>query len=126
MVKVGHKQVVNMIRHGGNRLIIKVVTVSRTLDPEKTNPKKGAAQSPLFFPTHIFSLFSSSSIHAVSCSQWRGLYHCITHHLFVVCVPNTCGSETNDGGGGCKANVSPRAASMEPANIMTERVSIGV
>lgn len=41
VVKVGHKQVVNMIRHGGNRLIIKVVTVSRNLDPENANRKKG-------------------------------------------------------------------------------------
>ncbi|KAJ3596043.1 hypothetical protein NHX12_002452, partial [Muraenolepis orangiensis] len=40
VVKVGHKQVVNMIRHGGNRLIIKVVTVSRNLDPEQANRKK--------------------------------------------------------------------------------------
>uniref|UniRef100_A0A672F7W6 SH3 and multiple ankyrin repeat domains 2a n=1 Tax=Salarias fasciatus TaxID=181472 RepID=A0A672F7W6_SALFA len=36
VVKVGHRQVVNMIRQGGNRLLIKVVTVSRNLDPEDT------------------------------------------------------------------------------------------
>uniref|UniRef100_A0AAR2LJN6 SH3 and multiple ankyrin repeat domains 2b n=1 Tax=Pygocentrus nattereri TaxID=42514 RepID=A0AAR2LJN6_PYGNA len=41
VVKVGHKQVVNMIRHGGNRLIIKVVTVSRNLDPDDKSRKKG-------------------------------------------------------------------------------------
>lgn len=41
MVKVGHKQVVNMIRHGGNHLIIKVVTVSRNPDPDDTARKKG-------------------------------------------------------------------------------------
>uniref|UniRef100_A0A8C7RPC7 SH3 and multiple ankyrin repeat domains protein 2 n=1 Tax=Oncorhynchus mykiss TaxID=8022 RepID=A0A8C7RPC7_ONCMY len=40
VVKVGHKQVVNTIRHGGNRLIIKVVTVSRNLDPDDTARKK--------------------------------------------------------------------------------------
>uniref|UniRef100_A0AAY5EM37 SH3 and multiple ankyrin repeat domains 2b n=1 Tax=Electrophorus electricus TaxID=8005 RepID=A0AAY5EM37_ELEEL len=40
VVKVGHKQVVNMIRHGGNHLIIKVVTVSRNLDPDDTARKK--------------------------------------------------------------------------------------
>ncbi|KAF3832288.1 hypothetical protein F7725_025953 [Dissostichus mawsoni] len=28
VVKVGHRQVVNMIRHGTNRLLIKVVTIS--------------------------------------------------------------------------------------------------
>lgn len=41
VVKVGHRQVVNMIRQGGNRLLIKVVTVSRNLDPEDTARKKG-------------------------------------------------------------------------------------
>lgn len=43
VVKVGHRQVVNMIRQGGNRLLIKVVTVSRNLDPEDTARKKGTA-----------------------------------------------------------------------------------
>lgn len=42
-MKVGHRQVVNMIRQGGNRLLIKVVTVSRNLDPEDTARKKGTA-----------------------------------------------------------------------------------
>ncbi|KAG9352130.1 hypothetical protein JZ751_020543 [Albula glossodonta] len=36
VVKVGHRQVVNMIRQGGNQLVIKVVTVSRNMDPEDT------------------------------------------------------------------------------------------
>ncbi|XP_058858102.1 SH3 and multiple ankyrin repeat domains protein 2-like isoform X2 [Acipenser ruthenus] len=40
VVKVGHRQVVNMIRLGGNHLIIKVVTVSRNMDPEDTARKK--------------------------------------------------------------------------------------
>lgn len=44
-MKVGHRQVVNMIRQGGNRLLIKVVTVSRNLDPEDTARKKGTAAS---------------------------------------------------------------------------------
>lgn len=43
VVKVGHRQVVNMIRQGGNRLLIKVVTVSRNLDPDDTARKKGTA-----------------------------------------------------------------------------------
>lgn len=42
-MKVGHRQVVNMIRQGGNRLLIKVVTVSRNLDPDDTARKKGTA-----------------------------------------------------------------------------------
>lgn len=44
VVKVGHRQVVNMIRQGGNRLLIKVVTVSRNLDPDDTARKKGTNQ----------------------------------------------------------------------------------
>lgn len=44
-MKVGHRQVVNMIRQGGNRLLIKVVTVSRNLDPEDTARKKGRAET---------------------------------------------------------------------------------
>uniref|UniRef100_A0A8C7VYL9 SH3 and multiple ankyrin repeat domains 2b n=1 Tax=Oncorhynchus mykiss TaxID=8022 RepID=A0A8C7VYL9_ONCMY len=54
VVKVGHKQVVNTIRHGGNRLIIKVVTVSRNLDPDDTARKKGKP--------FILSLYLSSSL----------------------------------------------------------------
>lgn len=58
MVKVGHKQVVNMIRHGGNHLIIKVVTVSRNLDPDDTARKKGAfvAWVDSFSSSHIYTL----------------------------------------------------------------------
>lgn len=41
VVKVGHRQVVNMIRQGGNHLVLKVVTVSRSLDPDDTARKKG-------------------------------------------------------------------------------------
>lgn len=41
VVKVGHRQVVNMIRQGGNRLVIKVVTVTRNLDNDENARKKG-------------------------------------------------------------------------------------
>lgn len=41
VVKVGHRQVVNMIRQGGNHLVLKVVTVTRSLDPDDTTRKKG-------------------------------------------------------------------------------------
>ncbi|PNI93223.1 SHANK2 isoform 10, partial [Pan troglodytes] len=40
VVKVGHRQVVNMIRQGGNHLVLKVVTVTRNLDPDDTARKK--------------------------------------------------------------------------------------
>ncbi|KAM3870033.1 SH3 and multiple ankyrin repeat domains protein 2b [Diretmus argenteus] len=55
VVKVGHKQVVNMIRHGGNRLIIKVVTVSRNLDPDDTSRKK-APPPPRRAPSTALSM----------------------------------------------------------------------
>uniref|UniRef100_A0AAY4DZ08 SH3 and multiple ankyrin repeat domains protein 3 n=1 Tax=Denticeps clupeoides TaxID=299321 RepID=A0AAY4DZ08_9TELE len=59
VVKVGHRQVVNMIRQGGNRLIIKVVTVSRNLDPEDVSRKK-APPPPKRAPTTALSMRSKS------------------------------------------------------------------
>lgn len=45
VVKVGHRQVVNMIRQGGNTLMVKVVMVTRHPDMDEAVHKKGA--SPL-------------------------------------------------------------------------------
>lgn len=45
VVKMGHRQVVNMIKHGGNRLVLKVVTVSRNLEQDDKTPKKGTKHS---------------------------------------------------------------------------------
>ncbi|XP_034004288.1 LOW QUALITY PROTEIN: SH3 and multiple ankyrin repeat domains protein 2-like [Trematomus bernacchii] len=59
VVKVGHRQVVNMIRHGTNRLLIKVVTVSRNLDPDDTARKKGPPP-PKRAPTTALSMRSKS------------------------------------------------------------------
>ncbi|TRY75988.1 hypothetical protein DNTS_010894 [Danionella cerebrum] len=59
VVKVGHKQVVNMIRHGGNHLIIKVVTVTRNLDPDDTARKK-APPPPRRAPSTALSMRSKS------------------------------------------------------------------
>ncbi|XP_037346941.2 SH3 and multiple ankyrin repeat domains protein 2-like isoform X2 [Pungitius pungitius] len=59
VVKVGHRQVVNMIRLGGNRLLIKVVTVSRNLDPDDTARKK-APPPPKRAPTTALSMRSKS------------------------------------------------------------------
>ncbi|XP_068610359.1 LOW QUALITY PROTEIN: SH3 and multiple ankyrin repeat domains protein 1-like [Brachionichthys hirsutus] len=41
VVKVGHRQVVNMIRQGGNSLMVKVVMVSRNPELEDTARKRG-------------------------------------------------------------------------------------
>ncbi|XP_055755112.1 SH3 and multiple ankyrin repeat domains protein 2-like isoform X3 [Salvelinus fontinalis] len=59
VVKVGHRQVVNMIRQAGNSLIIKVVTVSRNMDPEDTARKK-APPPPKRAPTTALSMRSKS------------------------------------------------------------------
>ncbi|KAJ8413078.1 hypothetical protein AAFF_G00106600 [Aldrovandia affinis] len=59
VVKVGHRQVVNMIRQGGNQLVIKVVTVSRNMDPEDTARKK-APPPPKRAPTTALSMRSKS------------------------------------------------------------------
>ncbi len=41
VVKVGHRQVVNMIRQGGNSLMVKVVMVARNPELEEMPKKKG-------------------------------------------------------------------------------------
>lgn len=41
VVKVGHKQVVSLIRQGGNHLVMKVVSVSRKPESEEVVRKKG-------------------------------------------------------------------------------------
>lgn len=41
VVKVGHKQVVSLIRQGGNRLLMKVVSVTRKPESEEVIRKKG-------------------------------------------------------------------------------------
>lgn len=41
VVKVGHRQVVNMIRQGGNSLMVKVVMVARNPELEDTARKRG-------------------------------------------------------------------------------------
>ncbi|XP_029112013.1 SH3 and multiple ankyrin repeat domains protein 2b isoform X3 [Scleropages formosus] len=60
VVKVGHRQVVNMIRQGGNHLVIKVVTVSRNMDPEDTARKKGITEEEKQFLTPPLLKFTRS------------------------------------------------------------------
>lgn len=48
VVKVGHRQVVNMIRQGGNSLMVKVVMVARNPELEDTARKRGKSQSFLY------------------------------------------------------------------------------
>ncbi|NXF40185.1 SHAN3 protein, partial [Nyctibius bracteatus] len=46
VVKVGHKQVVSLIRQGGNHLVMKVVSVSRKPESEEVVRKKGSPRHP--------------------------------------------------------------------------------
>lgn len=41
VIKLGHKQVVSLIRQGGNRLLMKVVTVTRKPETEEVIRRKG-------------------------------------------------------------------------------------
>uniref|UniRef100_A0AAV2LF37 SH3 and multiple ankyrin repeat domains 1 n=1 Tax=Knipowitschia caucasica TaxID=637954 RepID=A0AAV2LF37_KNICA len=50
VVKVGHRQVVNMIRQGGNSLMVKVVMVTRNPELEDTTRKKAPQQKRLTPP----------------------------------------------------------------------------
>lgn len=50
VVKVGHRQVVNMIRQGGNSLMVKVVMVARNPELEETARKKGESNFPYVIP----------------------------------------------------------------------------
>ncbi|KAG7492113.1 hypothetical protein MATL_G00010850 [Megalops atlanticus] len=53
VVKVGHRQVVNMIRQGGNSLMVKVVMVTRNPEMEEASRKKIPQQSKRLTPPAI-------------------------------------------------------------------------
>ncbi|XP_078094498.1 SH3 and multiple ankyrin repeat domains protein 1-like [Mustelus asterias] len=53
VVKVGHRQVVNMIRQGGNNLMLKVVMVTRNPDMEEASRKKVTTQTKRLTPPAI-------------------------------------------------------------------------
>ncbi|KAF7239695.1 SH3 and multiple ankyrin repeat domains protein 1 [Varanus komodoensis] len=60
VVKVGHRQVVNMIRQGGNNLMVKVVMVTRNPEMEEAMRKKAAPQQARRLPPPAISLRSKS------------------------------------------------------------------
>ncbi|OPJ79375.1 hypothetical protein AV530_014186 [Patagioenas fasciata monilis] len=59
VVKVGHKQVVSLIRQGGNHLVMKVVSVSRKPESEEVVRKK-APPPPKRAPSTTLTLRSKS------------------------------------------------------------------
>ncbi|XP_056333975.1 SH3 and multiple ankyrin repeat domains protein 2 [Danio aesculapii] len=60
VVKMGHRQVVSMIKHGGNRLVIKVVRVSRNLEDKDDKTRKKAPPPPKRAPTTALTMRSKS------------------------------------------------------------------
>ncbi|XP_012881186.1 PREDICTED: SH3 and multiple ankyrin repeat domains protein 3 [Dipodomys ordii] len=58
VVKVGHKQVVGLIRQGGNRLVMKVVSVTRK--PEEDGSRRRAPPPPKRAPSTTLTLRSKS------------------------------------------------------------------
>ncbi|XP_042638737.1 SH3 and multiple ankyrin repeat domains protein 3 [Orycteropus afer afer] len=58
VVKVGHKQVVALIRQGGNRLVMKVVSVTRK--PEEDGSRRRAPPPPKRAPSTTLTLRSKS------------------------------------------------------------------
>lgn len=63
VVKVGHRQVVNMIRQGGNSLMVKVVMVARNPELEETARKKGKSN----FPPRVISILCLWGVSKADC-----------------------------------------------------------
>lgn len=70
VVKVGHKQVVSLIRQGGNRLLMKVVSVTRKPESEEVVRKKGKDEIILTVPcnnlTHCNNYVLCEKVHFCS------------------------------------------------------------
>uniref|UniRef100_A0A3B5A4T6 SH3 and multiple ankyrin repeat domains protein 1-like n=1 Tax=Stegastes partitus TaxID=144197 RepID=A0A3B5A4T6_9TELE len=68
VVKVGHRQVVNMIRQGGNSLMVKVVMVARNPELEDTARKRGKSQIFLVCRFHpMFTYVYDVTIKLIAC-----------------------------------------------------------
>ncbi|KAJ8284220.1 hypothetical protein COCON_G00030700 [Conger conger] len=73
VVKVGHRQVVNMIRQGGNSLMVKVVMVTRNPEMEEASRKKMPQQSKRLTPPAISmrSKSMTSELEEMAASPWK-------------------------------------------------------
>ncbi|XP_055037404.2 SH3 and multiple ankyrin repeat domains protein 1 [Misgurnus anguillicaudatus] len=73
VVKVGHRQVVNMIRQGGNSLMVKVVMVARNPEMEEMPKKKVPQQSKRLTPPAIAlrSKSMTSELEEMAASPWK-------------------------------------------------------
>ncbi|CDQ58696.1 unnamed protein product [Oncorhynchus mykiss] len=74
VVKVGHRQVVNMIRQGGNALMVKVVMVARNPEMEETNLRKKVPQQAKRLTPPAIALRSksmTSELEDMAASPWK-------------------------------------------------------
>uniref|UniRef100_A0A2I3SAJ5 SH3 and multiple ankyrin repeat domains 3 n=1 Tax=Pan troglodytes TaxID=9598 RepID=A0A2I3SAJ5_PANTR len=74
VVKVGHKQVVALIRQGGNRLVMKVVSVTRK--PEEDGARRRAPPPPKRAPSTTLTLRSKSmtaELEELGWPLWEGV-----------------------------------------------------
>ncbi|KAM3591387.1 uncharacterized protein V6R79_001133 [Siganus canaliculatus] len=73
VVKVGHRQVVNMIRQGGNSLMVKVVMVARNPELEDTTRKRPPQQTKRLTPPAIAlrSKSMTSELEDMAASPWK-------------------------------------------------------
>ncbi|XP_077075364.1 SH3 and multiple ankyrin repeat domains protein 1 [Siphateles boraxobius] len=73
VVKVGHRQVVNMIRQGGNSLMVKVVMVARNPEMEEMPKKKVLQQSKRLTPPAIAlrSKSMTSELEEMAATPWK-------------------------------------------------------
>ncbi|XP_068161957.1 SH3 and multiple ankyrin repeat domains protein 1-like [Antennarius striatus] len=73
VVKVGHRQVVNMIRQGGNNLMVKVVMVARNPELEDTTRKRAPQQTKRLTPPAIAlrSKSMTSELEDMAASPWK-------------------------------------------------------
>ncbi|NWU49757.1 SHAN3 protein, partial [Dromas ardeola] len=97
VVKVGHKQVVSLIRQGGNHLVMKVVSVSRKPESEEVVRKKGRSPPPpKRAPSTTLTLRSKSmtaELEELGKRRWGRRVHaggCRGPHTLRRAVPSLC------------------------------------
>uniref|UniRef100_A0A3P9J3E0 SH3 and multiple ankyrin repeat domains 1 n=1 Tax=Oryzias latipes TaxID=8090 RepID=A0A3P9J3E0_ORYLA len=93
VVKVGHRQVVNMIRQGGNSLMVKVVMVARNPDLEDTARKRAPQQTKRLTPPAIALRSKSMTSELEDMAQLMDLYLIGAHNWFCVLCPGLTDEE---------------------------------
>ncbi|NXD16938.1 SHAN3 protein, partial [Nothocercus nigrocapillus] len=99
VVKVGHKQVVSLIRQGGNHLVMKVVSVSRKPESEEVVRKKGRAQQKAEKPPQGHAGHRRQSLLAKPEVRCSSVNVCLARESFL--------------GSGSAVSLSPRVQPLE-------------